>query len=579
MSKKRILNLGIAWISAVALILAVALLFQVPDASSQGPGESDIEADKALAAEQQGHVERQIETFPLSGVFPLFMGVDDPAVPAYLMDPNTNISTTAFVGADVYGAAYDPVNDIVYFNDGATLYEWPVGGAINPLGTVVDGAGATQVMVGLAFYNGQLYGTKNIANEAIWAINPGTLVANVFIDYVDADLDCGGFSADPNNGTFYCTNDDSTPHGSGLVIVNPDASVTHVTAYPAGETDVDGLAVSDDGIAYLVIDQPGSIYVYDIVGGAYLPNLTNPWTTSEVFSGGAWVAQIISQPGIALSKTVGTDPNSCAVTPNISVYPGTDVTYCYEVTNTGTVELTVHELDDSELGTILSGFAFTLAPGASAFITETTNIITDTVNVATWTACNIDGPPTLTCFDGAAFDVVSATATANVTVIPFNPSIALTKTVGLDNGTCATTDNLMVGQPSTEVYYCYTVRNTGDVTFTTHDLYDDQLGSLLTAEPYVLGPGDTFSLYPVSETITTSVTNIATWTAYIDTPTYGPVTAQATDSATVTEQPTDVSLNSFSGSSNGFLLPVMMGLLALLVVVPIILVRRLQNKN
>jgi hypothetical protein len=223
-----------------------------------------------------------------------------------------------------------------------------------------------------------------------------------------------------------------------------------------------------------------------------------------------------------------------------------------------------------------------LNPGASVFVTQTTNITTNTVNVASWTACNIDGPPTLTCFDSAAFDVVSDTATANVTVTPpppGNPAIALTKTVGLDSATCGTTDNLVVGQPSTEVYYCYTVRNTGDVTFTTHDLYDDQLGSLLTAEPYFLAPGDTFSFFPVSETITTSVTNVATWTAYVDIPTLGPVIAQATDSATVTEAPTDVSLNSFSGASNGFLLPVMMGLLALLVFVPIVLIRRLQVRE
>ena len=138
-------------------------------------------------------------------------------IPAYTMDPTTNISATAFVGAQVWGAAYDPVNNIVYFNSGSTLYEWPVGGAINILGTIEDGTGAGQSIVGLAFHDGQLYGTKNIANEAIYSIDTSTLIATVFIDFVDADLDCGGCVADPATGTFYCTNDDDAPLGKRLV--------------------------------------------------------------------------------------------------------------------------------------------------------------------------------------------------------------------------------------------------------------------------------------------------------------------------------------------------------------------------
>jgi hypothetical protein len=36
----------------------------------------------------------------------------------------------------------------------------------------------------------------------------------------------------------------------------------------AGQTDIDGLAVSDDGSAYLVTDEPGFIYVWGFAGGA-----------------------------------------------------------------------------------------------------------------------------------------------------------------------------------------------------------------------------------------------------------------------------------------------------------------------
>ena len=51
-----------------------------------------------------------------------------------------------------------------------------------------------------------------------------------------------------------------------------------------GETDIDGLAF-DNGRLYLITDEPGNIYVYNLGTGSYETPLTNPWTTSEVFSG------------------------------------------------------------------------------------------------------------------------------------------------------------------------------------------------------------------------------------------------------------------------------------------------------
>lgn len=110
-------------------------------------------------------------------------------------------------------------------------------------------------------------------------------------------------------------------------------------------------------------------------------------------------------PFISLNKTVGTDASSCAATDSIMVAPGTDVTYCYEVANTGTVTFTMHDLVDNELGTILSGFPYTLTAGASVFVTQTVTITQSTVNTATWTAYN-PGPT----------DVVMATDTATVNV-------------------------------------------------------------------------------------------------------------------------------------------------------------------
>jgi hypothetical protein len=73
-------------------------------------------------------------------------------------------------------------------------------------------------------------------------------------------------------------------------------------------------------------------------------------------------------------------------TDSISVPVGTEVTYCFEVVNTGEETLVLHDLVDSELGALLEDFVYDLAPGASVFITETVAVTEDTVNTATWTA-------------------------------------------------------------------------------------------------------------------------------------------------------------------------------------------------
>jgi len=230
-----------------------------------------------------------ISTPELEVTHPLFIGVDDLTIPAYVGNVSNNEWLQAFLGAQVWGAAFDVANNKIYFNSGTTLYEWPVGGTVTQLGLITDTAGVNQSLVGLAFYNGELYGMKNIANEAIYKINTSTRVATVYIDYVDGDFDLGGLAIDPNNGNIYATNDDTTPFGSGLFRINNDGSGTLITAYPAGQTDIDGLAVSNNGIAYLITDEPGSVYVYDLVANTYLTPLNNPWTTSETFSGGTWI--------------------------------------------------------------------------------------------------------------------------------------------------------------------------------------------------------------------------------------------------------------------------------------------------
>lgn len=131
---------------------------------------------------------------------------------------------------------------------------------------------------------------------------------------------------------------------------------------------------------------------------------------------------------ISLDTTVGTDSSVCASTDGITVASGTMVYYCYEVTNTGTVTLTLHDLMDTELGTLLNAFPYNLAPSASAFITASTVITESTVSTSTWTAYNAGPTDTATDTDTATV-TVSTTQTvtycrngANIPIPDNNPA-------------------------------------------------------------------------------------------------------------------------------------------------------------
>jgi hypothetical protein len=208
---------------------------------------------------------------------------------------------------------------------------------------------------------------------------------------------------------------------------------------------------------------------------------------------------LLSLPGIEFSKTVGLDPAVCAETDEISVPSGTAVTYCFEVTNTGSESLGLHDLVDSELGLILNGFPFDLLPGATIFVTQTAVIEVETPNLATWTAYN-PGPS----------DVVEATDSATVHIL--QPGIALAKTVGLDPDLCAETDELWV-LAGTAVVYCFEVTNSGEVALGLHDLVDSELGSILEGFAFNLLPGASVFLTQTA-VIEVETTNTATWTAY-----------------------------------------------------------------
>ncbi len=239
-------------------------------------------------------------------------------------------------------------------------------------------------------------------------------------------------------------------------------------------------------------------------------------------------------PSIIVTKTVGTAPGVCATTSEITVTYGTTVYYCYAVQNTGNITLTAHYLTDDVLGTILNNFNYPLAPGASvntiaAGLTISQVVTQTVVNTADWVAYADADPGT----DYPAFS--AATARVNV----FSPSILITKTVGTAPGVCAATSEITVtyGAP---VYYCYSIQNTGDLTFTGHTLTDTVLGVILNNFNYTLAPGASVNTVAagltISQVATQTITNEAFWTAS------SIFTVTANASATVNVPPTPVLL-------------------------------------
>jgi len=111
---------------------------------------------------------------------------------------------------------------------------------------------------------------------------------------------------------------------------------------------------------------------------------------------------------VKLSKTVGTSGKGCASSTEITVTSAVKTAYyCYTVTNDGTTTATSHDLVDDRLGTLLSNYSFSLAPGASTFATAAANLTGQgpvVVNIGTWTA-------------HAGGDSVDSSAQAKVTII------------------------------------------------------------------------------------------------------------------------------------------------------------------
>jgi hypothetical protein len=225
------------------------------------------------------------------------------------VNPTTGVATPLYSSstsaARPWGMAYDQSTNMLYWNNGSTLFRSPLGPTLVPqnLGTMMFNA-ATINFVALGFHGGKLYGTRNISTEAVYEIDPTSLQATQIYVYPSA-FDFGGLDGDQVTGKLYGLTD---TNGPGLYEFDLGIPTQTLRApYPAGETDIDALAVNN-GLAYYVTDGPNTsqayFYVYNIATGAQVGTIPSPFTGSGIFAGATWA--VIPEPSaLALVSFLG----------------------------------------------------------------------------------------------------------------------------------------------------------------------------------------------------------------------------------------------------------------------------------
>ncbi len=234
----------------------------------------------------------------------LIVGNDQSGVSSiYDVNPTTGVATPLYTGSDpaakAWGMAYDAANNLLYWNNGGTLFRSPLGATLVPqsLGQLTFNGGATNY-VALSFGNGKLYGTRNVTTEAVYEIDLSTLAGTIVYQYANT-FDFGGLDHDAATGRLYGLTD-SPSTARGLYDIDLAAQTESFKApYPAGETDIDALAVNS-GRAYYVTDGPNTtqpnFYIFDVATGAQLGTIPSPFTGSGTFSAATWA--VIPEPSL-----------------------------------------------------------------------------------------------------------------------------------------------------------------------------------------------------------------------------------------------------------------------------------------
>ncbi len=248
----------------------------------------------------------------------------------YKINVSTGVATPLIASATSatkpWGMAADNAGGMLYWNSGTALYKSSFSdlnmGLIPGSSVPITFGTATTSMVALAWdpTTQKLVGTKNVATEAVYEIDPVTGVATQLYTY-NTGFDFGGLDWDDSAGKLYGLSD-SAPAGNvrGLYEML-STGPTFIAGYPGGETDIDALATGNCN-AYFVSDGPNTtqanFYVYNIATAAQTGTIPSPFTGSGTFSAAAWAPGLFQTP-VTVSGTLNLNDTVAAFAANRSI--------------------------------------------------------------------------------------------------------------------------------------------------------------------------------------------------------------------------------------------------------------------
>jgi hypothetical protein len=352
--------------------------------------------------------------------------------------------------------------------------------------------------------------TRDLKNTACTEGNPSTSAgadlpnAPNVTDCDDAQVDLVAPAIDIQKTVYAGHNAGATCPGGELVTGVSGAQVTYCFVVTnTGDTYLNPVSVSDANLGITQAQMTLKSGVLPLAPGAslvyyYQTTITRDLTNTACTDGNPSSASGADLPGIAnvtdcdtaqvdlvapaidIQKTVYAGHNNGASCPGgelVTGVNGAQVTYCFEVTNTGDTYLNPVTVNDDSLGitqaqmTLKSG-VLPLAPGAKLVYYYQKTITRDLTN----TACTFGNPSNANGADTPDAPNVEDCDNAQVELVA--PAIAIQKTVynGHNNGAACPGGELVTGVNGAPVTYCFVVTNTGDTYLDPVALSDADLG-------------------------------------------------------------------------------------------------------
>lgn len=345
-----------------------------------------------------------------------------------------------------------------------------------PIGIDLVGLELDDLLTDAAFSSINVVSNTNTSGNV--ATNPG------YDGQTDTDLILAGDAVPPETEEEFVVTVQYVPDGSGPVGATCGApyQITNQATLSGVANGADVVDLSDEGLD----PDPG------VNNGGGSPD--DPTIVT-------FPCPPLEDPVLQIVKTVVEAPAPCPPFaagvpgdgPALSVAPGSTVTYCIAVGNSGLGAATSVVVTDPMAPPGFDGTIGDLAAGADDNSLSFDLVVDATTTVLNTATVNGAGP-------GGALLPVDDTALIEVSAIPL-PAVSLTKTVVRAAEGCAAAvegvDELVVGEAGDPIIWCFVVTNTGDVDL-ADIIFNDAPAALSNVDLLAVHGGGAASLAPAS---------------------------------------------------------------------------------